>query len=122
MDVDYFMYSEELDWCRRIRDVGWRVVYLPTAQITHHVGKSSEQAVTARHINFNRAKLRYFWKFHGSGQAFFLRLILLANYLVQLKIELFKGIVGHKRQLRWQRVRSYWQVLRSGLRPAGVAD
>jgi hypothetical protein len=30
-----------------------------------------------------------------------------------------KGIIGHKRPLRWQRVKSYWQVIRSGLRPAG---
>ena len=65
MDAAYFMYSEELDWCKRIKDAGWRVVYLPTATVVHHIGKSSEQAVTARHINFNRAKLRYFRKHHG---------------------------------------------------------
>ena len=40
-----FMSSEELDWCRRFRDAGWRVVYLPAAQVLHHEGKSSEQAV-----------------------------------------------------------------------------
>ncbi|MCA9934310.1 MAG: glycosyltransferase family 2 protein, partial [Anaerolineales bacterium] len=50
MDEAYFMYSEELDWCRRIKDAGWRVVYLPQAQVIHHEGKSSEQAVTARHV------------------------------------------------------------------------
>ncbi|MBE9507190.1 MAG: glycosyltransferase family 2 protein, partial [Chloroflexi bacterium] len=31
MDEGFFMYSEELDWCRRFREAGWRVVYLPTA-------------------------------------------------------------------------------------------
>ena len=30
-----------------------------------------------------------------------------------------KGILGYKRELRWQRVKNHWQVLRSGLRPAG---
>lgn len=119
LDEDYFMYSEELDWCRRIKDAGYRVVYFPQAQVIHHVGKSSEQAVTARHINFQRAKLRYFRKFHGRGASGALRLILLLNYAWQILLEGVKGVVGHKRPLRWQRVRSYWQVLRSGLRPAG---
>jgi len=119
MDEAYFMYSEELDWCRRIKDAGWDIVYLPTAQVIHHYGKSSDQAATHRHINFNRAKLRYFRKYHGRFMTFVLRLFLLSNYLIQIILEGIKGIVGHKRPLRWQRVQSYWQVVRSGLRPAG---
>jgi len=119
LDEAYFMYSEELDWCRRIKAGGWRVVYLPAARVLHHVGKSSEQAVTARHVNFQRAKLRYFRKYHGRPAAAVLRVFLMANYAWQLGLEVAKGVAGHQRQLRWQRVRAYWQVLRSGLRPAG---
>jgi N-acetylglucosaminyl-diphospho-decaprenol L-rhamnosyltransferase len=119
MDEGYFMYSEELDWCRRIADAGWRTVYFPEAKIVHHVGRSSEQALTARHINFQQAKLRYFRKYHGRVAAVILRLFLLTIYLWQLGLEVMKGVLGHRRQLRWQRVKAYWQVLRSGLRPAG---
>ena len=119
LDEGYFMYSEELDWCRRIKDAGWRIVYLPEAQIIHHVGKSSEQAVTARHINFQQSKLRYFRKYHGRLAAGVLRASLLAGYTWQIGLEGAKGLVGHKRSLRRQRIASYWQVLRSGLRPAG---
>jgi GT2 family glycosyltransferase len=119
LDEEYFMYSEELDWCRRIKDAGWRVFYLPQARIIHHVGKSSEQAITDRHINFQRAKLRYFRKYHGRFAATSLRAFLLLIYSWQIIIEALKGLLGHKRTLRWQRVRSYWQVLRSGLKPAG---
>ena len=118
-DEGYFMYSEELDWCRRIKDAGWRVVYLPQAKIIHYVGKSSEQAITARHVNFQQAKLRYYRKYHGPIAAGSLRGLLLANYAWQLVLEATKGLLGHKRELRRQRVQSYWQVIRSGLRPAG---
>lgn len=120
MDEAYFMYSEELDWCRRIKDAGWRVIFLPGAQVIHYEGKSSEQAVTARHINFQRAKLRYFLKHHGAPSALLLRIFLLLTYCWQLLLEGLKGVVGHRRLLRWQRVKAYWQVLRSGLRPAGL--
>lgn len=119
MDEAYFMYSEELDWCKRIKAAGWQIVYYPEAQIVHYQGKSSEQASTMRHINFNRAKLRYFRKYHGLTAATILRAILLANFLGQLLLEGAKGMVGHRRELRWQRVSAYWQVLRSGLPPAG---
>jgi hypothetical protein len=119
LDEKYFMYSEELDYCRRIHEAGWQVVYYPQARVTHLSGKSSEQAVTQRHINFNRAKLRYFRKYHGRLAAGVLRIFLLASYGWQLSLEAIKGAVGHKRPLRWQRVKAYWMVLRSGLRPAG---
>jgi N-acetylglucosaminyl-diphospho-decaprenol L-rhamnosyltransferase len=115
MDEGFFMYSEELDWCRRIKAAGWRVVYCPAAQIVHCEGKSSEQAVPARHINFQRSKVRYTRKYHGPRVAMALRLYLLGTYAWQLGFEFVKGMAGHKRALRWQRVRAYWQVLRSGL-------
>ncbi len=119
LDEGYFMYSEELDWCRRIKDAGWQIVCLPTAQITHYMGKSSEQAVTYRHIHFNQAKLRYFRKYNGRLVATMLRLFLLLGYVGQIGVEGVKGIVGHKRPLRKQRIHVYWHVLKSGLKPAG---
>ena len=115
LDEGFFMYSEELDWCRRIKAAGWRVVYQPVAQIVHHVGKSSEQAIPARHINFQRSKIRYTHKYHGQGTARMLRLYLLGSYAWQMAIELAKGLVGHKRALRRQRVAAYWKVLKSRL-------
>jgi len=120
MDEDFFMYSEELDWCRRFREAGWRVVYLPTAQIIHHEGKSSEQVLPARHIYFQSSKVHYFRKYHGSVVAETLRLFLLVNYAWQLGIEGAKWLVGHKRSLRTDRIAAYRQVLRSGLRGRGV--
>jgi len=116
LDEGFFMYSEELDWCKRIKEAGWEVVYLPTATIIHHEGRSSEQVVAARHIHFQSSKVRYFRKHHGPLQAGLLRRFLLATCVYQLAREGLKWLVGHKRPLRAERVRAYWQVLRSGLR------
>jgi GT2 family glycosyltransferase len=116
MDEGFFMYSEELDWCKRFRDTGWRVVYLPTARIIHYEGKSSEQVVASRHVHFQTSKVRYFCKHHGRAVAEVLRLFLLGSYVWQIGLEGAKWLVGHKRSLRAQRVSAYRQVLRSGLR------
>jgi len=116
LDEGYVMYSEELDWCRRAKNAGWRVVYLAQAHIVHHGGKSSDQVVARRHILFQQSKLRYFRKYHGTVAAQSLRVFLLLNYAIQLGIESAKGLIGHKRALRQERVQQYLQVLRSGLR------
>ena len=119
MDEGYFMYSEELDWGRRIKESGRRGVYYPAAQVIHHVGKSSEQAVTARHINFNQAKLRYFRKYHGRFMVAVLRVFLLAGYAWQIALESIKGLLGSNPIRRRQRLRVYIDVVKSGLHPVG---
>ena len=119
MDEGYEMYSEEVDWCRRIKEVGWQVVYMPMAHVFHHVGKSSEQAVTRRHIQFNRAKLRYFRKYHGETTYALLRLAILVGFVHQMGIETIKWLAGHHRPMREQRIHAYWQVIRSTLPAAG---
>ncbi len=116
LDEGYVMFSEELDWCKRAKLAGWRVVFFADAQIIHHGGKSTEQIVARRHIWFQQSKLRYFRKYHGMISAQILRIFLLISYALQLGVEWAKGLLGHKRSLRRERVRQYWQVLRSGLR------
>lgn len=116
LDEGFIMYSEELDWCRRAKNSGWRIVYLGTARIVHHGGRSSQQVAARTHILFQQSKLRYFRKYHGALAAQTLRLVLLANYVVQLAIEFMKRMLGHKPDLRRERIQIYWQVLRSGLR------
>jgi N-acetylglucosaminyl-diphospho-decaprenol L-rhamnosyltransferase len=116
LDEGFFMYSEELDWCRRIKAAGWQVIYLPTAVVIHHEGKSSEQVVPARHIYFQSSKVRYFRKHHGAVAAEVLRWFLLLTYVYQWAREGLKWLVGLKRPLRVERLRAYRQVLRSGLR------
>ncbi len=115
LDERFFMYSEELDWCYRAKELGWEVVYLPTAQVIHYVGKSSEQVLPLRHIQFQRSKVLFFKKHHGYWSGETLRLFLLATYLWQMILEVLKWLVSHKWALRRQRIVAYWQVLRSGL-------
>jgi hypothetical protein len=116
LDAGYVMYFEEMDWCKRARDCGWRVVYLGTTSIIHHGGKSTDQIGARKHIYFNESKLRYFRKYHGIFFAQILRIFLLLSFLLQVIQEGAKGLIGHKRQMRFQRVQIYWQVILSGLK------
>ncbi len=116
LDENYVMYSEEMDWCKRAKSAGWRVIYFGTVDIVHHGGKSSEQVTSRKHIYFQESKLRYFRKFHGWLPAQALRLFLLLSYLWQIVLESLKSALGHKRSIRRERIQAYWQVVRSGLK------
>jgi len=115
-DEGYFMYSEELDWCRRAALAGWQTVYLPAAEIVHYEGKSSEQVVAARHIRFHRSRVRYFRKFHGRAAAETVRLAVLGMFAVEWLLEAGKWLLGSRRALRRERLTAYAQLLASGLR------
>lgn len=114
-DPQFFMYSEEMDLCRRIKHAGWRVVYEPAAVVIHYEGRSSEQVSTKRQILFNRSKVRYARKWHGPLWATLLRHYLLAEFRAQLLLERLKAFLGHKRDLRRIRVAAYREVLKSKL-------
>lgn len=64
-DEDYFLYHEELDWCLRARQHGWRCV-LDTAALAVHEGWHEEDPAHAeRYLHRHRGLLHYFAKHHG---------------------------------------------------------
>lgn len=116
-DEGFFMYSEELDLCRRLRDLGWSVRYCPAARVTHHEGRSSAQVVDARHRHFQRSRIRYYRKHHGRGAAAFVRAGVLAGFAAEWCLEALKWLLGHRRALRRARMRAYAALLADGLGP-----
>lgn len=62
LDERFFMYWEDVDWCKRMRDKGWKVIYWPGVKIVHHVGGSSESRVVRSVFEFHRSAILYFNK------------------------------------------------------------
>jgi N-acetylglucosaminyl-diphospho-decaprenol L-rhamnosyltransferase len=111
LDEGFFMYSEEVDLCRRVRAAGWRVAYLPAAVVVHHEGKSSEQSPAARDINFHDSRVRYYRKHFGRPLALALRLAVVAHFLFLAAEEGAKLSLGHRPALRRQRLASLGRVI-----------
>lgn len=114
-DEAFRMYSEEVEWCWRLRQHGWKVAWLPYVEIVHHEGASSSQDVPRRQVEFDTSRVRLTRRLFGDTQAGLIRVGLLLGYLVQLTLESSKWLVGHRRELRAARVRLYLRGLRSGL-------
>ncbi len=62
MDGRFFMYWEDADWCRRMWEGGWKVVYFPRPSVIHYVGVSSEKNVFHSVVAFHRSIYRLFKK------------------------------------------------------------
>lgn len=60
LDPGYFMYCEEVDWCRRVRAAGWAIHCLPTAEVIHYGGQSTRQQSRRMFVELYRSRLRYF--------------------------------------------------------------
>lgn len=114
LDEDFFMYSEELDWCRRIKSLGFKIVYFPHARVIHHSAQSSEQVKPLQHIRFQKSKIHYFCKYFGPFWGLLLHIFLVFNYLILFTEETIKWLLTrrpeHKRGME-----SYRKILISGL-------
>ena len=64
-DEAYFMYLEEIVWCRRAAARGWQIWHHPGAVAVHHGGSSTRQHAEAMAAQLWRSRLRYYARFHG---------------------------------------------------------
>jgi len=70
LDDGYFMYFEDVDYCRRAREAGFRILYWPAAQVVHFGGASSGVANGKRGRKrapryYYEARARYYAKHFG---------------------------------------------------------
>ena len=66
LDESFFMYGEDMDWCRRFWSRGWQAVFVPSAEAIHYGGASSSNAPVQFYVERHRADLRSWQKHHSS--------------------------------------------------------
>jgi GT2 family glycosyltransferase len=88
-DEDFFMFSEEVDWCCRFRKAGWKVLFFPDAAVTHVFTASYNPALFNEIV---RGHLRFLAKHRGAAAAERARRLLLVA--LRLRGLLFRGEKG----------------------------
>jgi N-acetylglucosaminyl-diphospho-decaprenol L-rhamnosyltransferase len=84
LDGDFFVYSDETDFCRRLGDAGWRVLFVPGAQAVHHDQLGTDAAAMRRRIvEFHRNRDLYMRKHHGRGAALGVRVLTAWSYALR---------------------------------------
>jgi len=97
-DEDFFLMSEEVDWCYRFRQAGWKVLFFPGAEVFHVVGASLNprqfHAIVRGHLQFLR-------KHHGEREAERARRVMLWG--LRARALVFRGERGraYRESARW---------------------
>lgn len=84
LDEGFFMYGEDLDWCKRFRNAGWKVVFYPDASSIHYGGGSSAGAPVRFFIEMQKANRRYWRKHYGVIGQFFFSCVIFTSQIVRL--------------------------------------
>lgn len=99
MDDTFFIYSEDVDWCKRIADAGWDIVFYPEAEAIHYGGGSSSNAPIRFLIEQKRALLKYWKKHHGLSSQILIRVILTVHHLIRAIFGAVKFAIGGAQRL-----------------------
>jgi GT2 family glycosyltransferase len=114
LDEEYFMYSEETDWCYRMKQAGWQVYYEPRARIHHWASSSSKRVPERRRSMVYRSKWLFMRKHRGWFAAGAFKMGLVTASAAKLGLWLARSLRPDQagRNLALQHVRSYRLVLR----------
>jgi GT2 family glycosyltransferase len=119
-DPDFFVYSDETDFCKRLTDAGWRILHVPAAGAVHHEQLATDLAARERRIvEFHRGRDRYMRKHHGSAVARAARWLAAWSYGVRAIVA---PLLGHDASLYRLHARQALHPDRGdGLREAAAA-
>jgi GT2 family glycosyltransferase len=93
MDESYYMYGDDIDWCYRIKRAGWKVYYLPEAEIVHFGGRGGSRFKSYRNIfEFHRAMAVFYRKHYSRGSLFIMNWLVYAGIWLKCAAELIKNV------------------------------
>lgn len=92
LDENFFMYGEDIDWCYRIKEAGWKVMYYPEAKIIHYKGASSKKKRFKTLYEFHRAMILFYNKHYRLKYSIFVTMLVYLGVYVKFILSLFVNI------------------------------
>jgi N-acetylglucosaminyl-diphospho-decaprenol L-rhamnosyltransferase len=103
-DEAFFLYEEDVDLCLRLRRAGWRIVFTPTAEVVHHLGRSVQSDPWRSRLEYHRSHLLFYGKHNGPLQTLLLRAWLMAGAATGLLGSLGSGEERRRRRTHHREV------------------
>ena len=121
MDEEYFMYFDDVDYCRSARNAGWKILHWPQARVVHLRGGSgsvkADLAARKRPKPYLYAsRARYFTKFYGPIGSWIANLFWLVGRCISLSRELIKNKEPHTCEYEARDIWiNWWKPMKSPL-------
>jgi len=90
MDAALFLFYNDVDWCRRLRGAGWKLVYLPEPRVLHH-GSASVETASWKERQLWRDRYRFFGKWYGAAGRLGVRAACLDRGIWRMLAQVVKG-------------------------------
>ena len=84
LDEEFFFYGEDTDWCRRIHDAGWGIVYHPSAEAVHFGGGSSAAFPVRYYLTMEKADYLYWRKHHRASERAVYAALKVAHHVISM--------------------------------------
>lgn len=91
LDEDFFMYGEDVDWCFRIKQGGWDIIYYPKTSIIHYKGASSRRKPYKIVYEFHRAMYLFHRKHFQKKYPMIVNGLVYSGIFLKLLLELIKN-------------------------------
>ena len=112
LDEDFFMYGEDIDWCRRFNIADWKIAFNSAAQAIHHGGASSSNYPVPMYVAMQESRFKYWKKHHGSVSRLAMGSIMFLQHALRFvaRAALYVAVPA-KRSANAFKVRMHWAVL-----------
>lgn len=93
LDETFFMYGEDIDWCYRIKEAGWKIYYHPHVEIIHYKGASSRKKPFKIVYEFHRAMYLFHRKHYSEKYPFIVNLAVYTGIGLKLSLACLKNVL-----------------------------
>ena len=99
LDDTFFMYGEDIDWCYRIKQAGWKNYYYPKVEIIHYKGESSKKQSTRMIGEFHKSMLIFYNKHYKYKYNIFVTALTYIGIYLKWGVSLFINLLKNEKRV-----------------------
>jgi len=112
LDENFFMYTEDVDWCLRMKQRRWKIYFLPGSRIIHYIGQSSNEGQFDDLYPQRFKSIFYFFKKHyGRKAVILLKILVILSMLIQMELLLILYFLSDKQEVVRARLKNASDLL-----------
>ena len=111
LDEQFFMYGEDMDYCVRLRESGWKVMYCNETAVVHYGGASSDNNPTRFYLEMYKANLKYWRKHQGMAAVAVYNSLIIAHHILRVAVRSILLPMTHDKEKAKYKIQRSWRCL-----------